>query len=303
MASLRPQRRGALRSHAPSRFGWLRQQQSRSAFTLVELLAVLAIIAALVALLLPAVQAARESARLARCQNNLRQIGLAIQEYEGQRRELPAGCLGCLASPRLFVSWNVQLLPNLEQTGLFAQFNLHAASDAEPNRTLGATVLDVFLCPSTPDATLASQQGRWIGQAFTDYGGIYGVEGVGHDPEPGARQYLADDSLGVMVFDDAVTPAQVEDGLSRTVAVAEALVRRQSGSEWTFGRNIFAHEGRTPVNGWSGLGNDIGSPHHGGAAVAFCDAHVEFLRDDMDQSTFTALLTRAGDAAPTPEAP
>jgi prepilin-type processing-associated H-X9-DG protein len=81
------------------------------------------------------------------------------------------------------------------------------------------------------------------------------------------------------------------------VTVGEALLRRYSTREWGCGRNIFAHEGRTPIGRSSGLGNDIGSPHPGGAAVAFCDAHVQFLSNDMDQTAFTRLLTRAGDEA------
>jgi hypothetical protein len=100
------------------------------------------------------------------------------------------------------------------------------------------------------------------------------------------------------VFDDAVTPAQVEDGLSRTIAVAEALLRRVSTSEWNCGRNVFSHDGVTPLNVWSGRGNDLGGPHPAGAAATFCDAHVEFLSSDMDQTVFTKLLTRAGDDSP-----
>lgn len=273
-------------------------------FTLVEVLVVIAIIGALVALLLPAVQAAREESRRAACLNNLRQIGVALAEDETARREFVVGCLGCLTpppTPKRLISWNAQLLPHLEQPALWSRYDFSVPSDKEPNRTLGATVLTTFLCPSTPDENVVSADGKWLGQAFTDYGGIYGVEGIGHDPEPGARQLLADDSLGVLVFDVPVTAAQVEDGLSRTVTVGEALIRRHSQNEWNCGRNVFAHEGTTPINVWSGLGNDVGGPHPGGAAVVFCDAHVEFLSSDMDVTAFTRLLTRSGDESPREE--
>ncbi len=261
----------------------------------------IAIIGALVGLLLPAVQAAREESRRTACMNNLRQMGVALVQDETARREFVVGCLGCLTLPadaRRNISWNAQLLPQLERADLWRQYQFNSASDLEPNRTLGATVLSVFLCPSTPDDAVRSIDGDWQGQAFADYGGIYGVEGAGRDAAPGATQLLADDSLGVLVFDEPVTPAQVEDGLSNTVAVAEALLRRRSTSEWNCGRNVFAHEGRTPINVRSGLGNDIGSPHPGGAAVAFCDAHVAFLASSMDQTAFISLLTRAGDDSP-----
>jgi prepilin-type processing-associated H-X9-DG protein len=265
---------------------------------------VVAIIGGLVALLLPAVQAAREDARRTACFNNLRQIGAAIAEDEAARSEFVVGCLGCLTpGTKLNISWNAQLLPYLEQPGLWQRYEFRTASDAEPNRSLGAAVLPVFLCPSTPEDALISVDGKWRGQGFTDYGGIYGVEGPGHDPPPDSTQLLADGSLGVLVFDLPVVAAQVVDGLSHTVTVGEALLRRYSTREWSCGRNTFAHEGRTPINVSSGLGNDVGGPHPGGAAVVFCDAHTQFLADDMDQTAFTRLLTRAGDDAAEVDAP
>jgi prepilin-type N-terminal cleavage/methylation domain-containing protein/prepilin-type processing-associated H-X9-DG protein len=274
--------------------------------TLVELLVVTAIIGALVALVLPSIQAAREAARRTHCENNLRQLGVALAEHEGARRAFPVGCLGCLPAPmvagepgvRPFISWTVHLLPYVEQIDLWRRYDFSTPSDEEPNRSLGATIQGVLLCPSTPDSNLLSTEGRWQGQAFTDYGGIYGVEGVGHDAGDDATQLLADDSLGVLVFEVPVAAAEVVDGLSRTVAVAEALVRRRSTMEWPCGRNVFAHEGSTRINVWSGLGNDVGGPHRGGAAVVFCDAHVEFLSDDLDARAFARLLTRNGDDSP-----
>jgi hypothetical protein len=149
-----------------------------------------------------------------------------------------------------------------------------------------------------PEHALVSVDGKWRGQAFTDYGGVYGIEGPGRDPPSDSTQLLADGSLGILVFDEPVTPAQVEDGVSHTVTVGEALLRRISTREWGSGRNIFAHEASTPINVRSGLGNDIGSPHISGAAVVFGDAHVEFLAAGMDRTALTRLLTRAGDDAP-----
>lgn len=267
----------------------------RCAFTLVELLVVIAIIGVLVGLLLPAVQASRAAARRAQCQNNLRQVGLAVCEYEAARQKFPIGCIGCRTPGNEMTSWNVQLLPYLEQTNLAAAYQSDVPSYRSPNRELGVTVLEVFLCPSTASEVLLSETGLWRGQAFTDYGGIYGVEGEGRDePNREKTQTLAANSLGVFVFEEPTEVNQITDGLSRTVGVAERITRRISTSEWTSGRNIFAHDGNTPINQASGLGNDIGSPHVGGAMVTFCDGHVEFVAESVEQAVLNSMLTKAG---------
>ena len=89
-------------------------------FTLVELLVVIAIIGVLVALLLPAVQSAREAARRSACQNNLKQIGLALHNYHDTFLYFPPGGItlgGCCATPS-YTSWSISILPFLEQTPL-----------------------------------------------------------------------------------------------------------------------------------------------------------------------------------------
>lgn len=265
-------------------------------FTLVELLVVITIVGVLAGLILPAVQASRESARQSQCQNNLRQIGLACTAFEAARQKYPIGCIGCRTSGNEMTSWNVQLLPHLEQENLAAAYQIDVPSYRSPNRELGASVVPVFLCPDTESEILLSERGLWRGQAFSDYGGIYGVEGDGRDaPANEQLQTLAAASLGVFLFDEAVEASQITDGLSRTVAVAERITRRISTSEWTSGRNIFAHDGSTPINEASGLGNDIGSPHAGGAMMAFCDGHVEFVAESIEQRVLNGLLTKARD--------
>ena len=138
--------------------------------------------------------------------------------------------------------------------------------------------------------------------AFTDYGGVYGVEGPGHDnPDLEANQGLDDQSIGVLVYEEAIAARAVTDGLSQTIAVAEMLLRRDAEgaeAEWASGHNLFAQEGSTPVNGASGLGNDIGSPHPGGASMVFCDGHVAFLPNETPQEILNSLLTRAGEEQP-----
>ena len=267
----------------------------RRALTIVELLVVISIIGVLLALLLPAVQAARESARRTQCMNRLRQIAVGMNHYVLTRNAFPTGCLGCKKEMN---SWNAQILAFLEEKSLAAAYQFDEPSYAMPNRELGETVLPVFLCPSTLEERLHSGQGLWRDQAFTDYGGIYGVEGEGHDSDTDTSKHLlAEPWLGVFLFDEPVTVAQISDGLSHTVGVAERSIRRISTSEWTCGRNVFAQQKDTGLNQQSGYGNEIGSPHPDGAVVAFCDSHVVFVEEGIDQRVLNSLLTKAGGEA------
>jgi len=284
----------------------MRFARHSSAFTLVELLVVVAIIAALVGLLLPAVQAARESARRAQCQNNLRQLGIAMALHVDAHGKYPIGCLGCqfklpaegeTPAPLKFISWNVQLLPYLEQTALWEAFDFEVPAYDPTNKKVGAAVLDVFLCPSTVDSEPYSIDPTWRGTAFTDYGGIYGVEGTGHNALPGEAQAIKENSLGVMIYEQSVTPREVTDGLSKTASIAGLVSRRQPDVVWINGNNIVAQNEVTPING-IGLYDEIGSPHPGGAMMTFCDGHVHFVAESVEQAVFLAMLTKAGGETP-----
>lgn len=281
----------------------MRARFHRPAFTLVELLVVIAIIAILIALVLPAIQAIREAASRSTCGNNLRQIGLAIHNHESVQKRFPVGCIGCRFQmpppgkpfvPR-FLSWNIQILPYLEQASLYETFDMSVPSYQPPNKTAGANVLGVFLCPSTTVGTLQSPSGLWSGMAFTDYCGIYGVEGVGRgSTDPASEHYLAPQYLGVMLYEKAMRRRDISDGLSNTALAAETILRRQSECEWANGHNLFAQEGSNPINRSSGLGNEIGSPHRGGAHLVFCDGHMQFVAQTIPQDVLNGLLTKAG---------
>ena len=121
-------------------------------FTLIELLVVIAIIAVLIALLLPAVQAAREAARRAQCINNLKQLGLAISNYESSAGALPMALAlsGSGHSVTYLTGWSVQarILPFLEANNLFNAANLSVFKEDPPNTTVIALTINTFLCPS-----------------------------------------------------------------------------------------------------------------------------------------------------------
>ena len=164
----------------------------RFAFTLVELLVVIAIIGILIALLLPAVQAAREAARRMQCSNNLKQIGLALHGYAASQRVFPPGAIAVDAytgsTGNLFIdswaeaatgshgtSWMLQILPYMEQAGLFDQWNFN--TNVLGNMVVATTDIAGFYCPSRRN-TVRGEDVDIMFQGWTsggtDYGGCVG---------------------------------------------------------------------------------------------------------------------------------
>jgi prepilin-type N-terminal cleavage/methylation domain-containing protein/prepilin-type processing-associated H-X9-DG protein len=149
-------------------------------FTLIELLVVIAIIAVLIALLLPAVQAAREAARRAQCNNNLKQLGLAVHNYISSNNVLPACTMfggPTQGSWGYTASWAVSLLPNLEQTPLYNAVNFSYGMWLGQNTTVSYTGAAAFLCPSE-NQKIRPGVGLWAPWGPTNYFGNYGA------PEP-----------------------------------------------------------------------------------------------------------------------
>jgi prepilin-type N-terminal cleavage/methylation domain-containing protein len=126
------------------------RSRGRLGFTLVELLVVIAIIGVLVALLLPAVQAARDAARRAQCASQLKQIGLAVLNYESSKGTLPAGSLvnGNTHQKDYFGTWTVSILPYVEQQTLFKLWNPKKDFSQPENRQLRESHVPVYLCPA-----------------------------------------------------------------------------------------------------------------------------------------------------------
>ncbi len=275
-------------------------------FTLVELLVVLAILGVLVGLLLPAVQAARESARRTQCQNNLRQIGVGLINYASAHEEFPVGCVDCnfqvATFPAKWTSWNLRLLPFIEQQSVLQLYD-----DAKPyyhadNLEAVSTILPTFLCPSSASEPLVFGQ-----KAPTDYGGMSGIEGVDWNAPAGSKYLRHPQALGVLLYEWPTRPAEITDGLSHTVIVAESVRRTvlqeftlggqtfpselQYRAEWANGHNCMAQGQETRIN--QSPDNEIYSHHPEAAGVVFCDGHVQFLNESIEQSVLLAILTRA----------
>ena len=251
------------------------------AFTLVELLTVISIVGVLVGLTLPAVQSAREASRRASCSNNLHQIGIALQNHHDARGKFPTGCLDVrtVKNPTgRQLAWSAYLLPYLEEQNLFEKINVDKGYDAAENATAAGTIVPVFICPSVPGGTtLRSNRGP------THYGGMYG--------ERITRNGKRNPENGVMVYDRAFTAAEITDGLSNTIAIAEDS--DFPDGQWINGANIF-DQSSDPINHAPKTENDIRSKHPGGANCVACDGAVHFLAETIDSTVLAGLCTRAG---------
>ncbi len=282
---------------------------ARRAFSLVELLVVIAILGILIALLLPAVQMARESARRAKCQNNLRQLGLAMELHIGSFGHFPAGYR--MQSPSgTFVS---DVLPFIEQANL--PYNRERDWNDAANLAAVRTSLSMLLCPSSPSSGRADPNWPDIRPAAGDYAPTHGVNAK-YCNIVGWPLYDPPDENGVLIY-RPLRPVAVKDGLSQTMTLVEDAGRPEL---WRVGRKRAV--GIAPDAGWAdpnyeialdgsdylttGPGQELGpcvmnctnnneaySFHPGGCNLLFADCSVRLVSDTVSNRVFAALTTRA----------
>lgn len=123
----------------------------RGAFTLIELLVVIAIIAILIGLLLPAVQKVREAAHRTKCMNNLKQIGVALHNYQADTGHFPIGSR-CTSLNTCYENWTISLLPHIEQSGLDSLYVKTQLNEAPANMPVRLAQVPIFVCPTDPIA-------------------------------------------------------------------------------------------------------------------------------------------------------
>jgi prepilin-type N-terminal cleavage/methylation domain-containing protein len=282
------------------------------AFTLVELLVVIAIIGVLIALLLPAVQAAREAARRASCGNNLRQIGIAIHNYNDSHRRLPMGWIGVDVNARTIPhaegvpgwGWASKILPYLEQGSLarkavYGDYPIRHAANAGAR----GAYLKVYRCPSdTGDRSFVL--GTGAGGALlarlpvANYVGVFGTTELADcEGLPIGQQCRGN---GVFFHNSDVRFADITDGLSNTMIVGERCSRIEH-STWLgvipTGDEAFARIlgiADHPPNTRDAHLDDFSSYHSATVHFLLGDASVRRIPNSIDLDVYRAAATRNG---------
>ena len=283
-------------------------------FTLVELLVVIAIIGILIGLLLPAIQSSRESGRGTSCANNLKQIGLAIENYQLANEFYPASSSHDLTSNWNFLeqhSWASLILPYLEQGNLFDNVDYNENLLHPSNRQVASTVIQVYRCPSYTGEEFSQ---HWY---YTSDDGKYAIGNyvaLGATDIDHIWRYTYEPD-GVIFPQSKIRPAEVTDGLSHTVLIVESREERMrvwmdglTGSFTTLvddiynpgsstgpdiSLNAFPYYGREGYEYYSKYGPS--SMHPGGAFHLLGDGSVHFIRNEISKDNYVALCTRAGE--------
>ncbi len=306
---------------------------SRRGFTLVELLVVIAIIGILIALLLPAVQAARESARRTQCSNNLKQIGLALHVHHDQKKTLPSSIRPAGLTPLPRIAGLTLLLPYLEQQNIYNAYD-QTKNWHDPKNVVVKTRLTTLECPSSifPERLDGLPEASpWQPNvcANTDYSPTIGI-----DKRLEAAKLVDYAGKGLMPKNEQPRFGNCRDGLSNTIAYAESAGRpylfrgakqigdlpdsKVNAGGWCRPASDFSIDGASydgatlpgaaAINATNGdeFGSTFPHPyygsegtsepysfHAGGANFVYGDGSVHFLSDSLNIREFARLVTRS----------
>jgi prepilin-type N-terminal cleavage/methylation domain-containing protein len=291
-------------------------------FTLIELLVVIAIIGVLVALLLPAVQSAREAANRAKCQNNLRQLGLAATQYHDAFSAFPSGwyCqvpiydannnmisgdINCATVSTPYQNYMWGLLPGLfgklEQTNLYAEMNIVLPPTYPDNATSIRRTLDVLVCPSNrrPVATTQTGSTQLIGPS--DYRGNMAAGMVNADPNSNCPTqdptnfYCLYYDNGLAYQNSTVRIADISDGTTNTILMGETLTGNWSMATSCCVRTNIDRTLNKPIivqnvaykSYWMSM-------HPGQVNFVNCDGSVRTVSETINKLVLNKLMTRSG---------
>jgi prepilin-type N-terminal cleavage/methylation domain-containing protein/prepilin-type processing-associated H-X9-DG protein len=303
----------------------------RPAFTLVELLVVVAIIAILVGMLLPAIQSARQAAMRTQCVNNMRQIGVALQNFHDVHGVFPASGwtrAGPGNPSGKFVGWRPMTMSYIEQDGLRDLYDFEQHWWDGTNATVAAVPVTVYQCPSVPErreVTFAAAKSPRPATSFsapiapTDYEAVMGVRPASINPHLPNPLYDANNRYSVMFRNSRTRMARVTDGTATTIIIVECAARplvyrnrfanwsldNDQGIGWADSEGPFSFDGASGEGSAEGCGpagtcnhvmnrrndNEPYSFHAGGGNFLFADAHVAFIEETVDLAVLAALCT------------
>ena len=279
-------------------------------FTLIELLVVIAIIAILIALLLPAVQQAREAARRSACKNNMKQIGLAIHNYQETFNFFPPGYIStnpgrpnhtswCRSGGVQRAPWTVLILSQLDQKPLYDKFDFNVPFQATSNQMAPPNdahivPLSVFECPS--EASPPPVKGR---------NNYFGVQGGGSAPDCGnsscsPANERASYVSGVLYAGSKINFSSVLDGTTNVFMIGES---RYGNADWgasakqdscSYARNLAGAQDQINLHPGRGVHDTRGfsSYHVGGCHFTMVDGSVHFVSENIDINTYRTLARR-----------
>jgi prepilin-type N-terminal cleavage/methylation domain-containing protein/prepilin-type processing-associated H-X9-DG protein len=306
----------------------------RPAFTLIELLVVIAIIAILIGLLLPAVQKVREAAARAKCQNNLKQLGLAMHNYEGALSTFPPGL------PIFFRAFSphAQLMPHVEGDNTFRLIDFTRSpvpttipvfDDGSANLAPARIRVPLFLCPSDKDSIPNSQFSgtnyvACTGTGLVNQGWLDNGDGVFKQTTPRRVTDITDGTSNTVAFSETIKGGNATGTgtdprefykqiplrffppyLDAGACSSSSTWVGNRGERWTTGRygdaglynHFYTPNSTSPdcVNSVGGAGwTAARSRHSGGVNALMCDGSIRFVRDSISAQTWYAVATITG---------